>query len=161
MTSSTAVSRTVSSTTSDIPMPNTFTCTNAAGDMKITYHPCAWGPLTPGENSPVCDYQGKEGNYCFIGQEVLEQDGPFGRIITVDLTKMLGAGAAPVTMTFFLPTVNMPGAGSAAPSFQTCCVRSQGKTAATSPGTGAQISYQMMPMQGTAACLPKPLVATR
>ncbi len=139
-------------------MPNTFVCRDVAGDTQITYHPCAWGPPVAGqENSPVLEYKGKEGQFCFTGKQVTEQDGRFGRIVTVDLPFVANLGATPMTFTMFMPPVILMNTASAAEAFQTFGVKARCKSAGAAPSPGAQVTFQMMHMQGTAQCCPKPL----
>jgi hypothetical protein len=140
---------------------NIFTFTDDSGSVQITYYPHAPGPLIQGQSSggPRLDYQGPEGSFIFPhagpGREQVnvQQESPLGSLVSVVLVPSVDASA--VALTLLLPPINL--AGQDEQDFETVAIKttSYGKL----PREGAQLTYEVSCLQGTARHVLLPLTA--
>ena len=115
---------------------------------QITFFPQAPGPLTPGVNPSdgKIEYQGIEGDLTFTGNGIQKQTSPLGTLLTVILQFNNDAGG--LNLTLLLPPVT--GVTRDQPvTFETIAIKTATRGFIVQPG--AVISYEMLPLLGTAS----------
>jgi hypothetical protein len=121
-----------------------FTCTDDDGTTKIVFipHPISGPPPPLSQQSPRFDYQGPEGNFSFLGDQVGILESPLGSLITVTL--FVGI-AATVGITLALPPINM--AGKKEQNFDTVAIKTE---VSDVPKEGAALGYSVLLLRGVA-----------
>jgi hypothetical protein len=130
--------------TQDI-IANFFTFSDAKGTLQITYYPHA-----------RLDYQGPEGHFVYPsaspGRDMtIQEQSVLGQQVTVVL--MPSVDGPSVTLTLLLPPMNM--AGQQEQDFATIAIKTT--NSGMLPTTGAQLTYDVISLQGTAQHLLHPL----
>lgn len=133
---------------------NKFTFTASEGSVQIIFFPQAPfpGPIHPGqEGASELQYQGKEGNLTFLGDQIEKKDSPLGLLITVVLERSVDAGA--LTLTLIIPLVNL--AGKKRQTFHTVAIKT--KSFGILPREGAELTYEVLDLKGVAESVILPL----
>ena len=126
-------------------MANFFTFSDTNGTLQINYYPHA-----------RLEYQGPEGHFVYPsanpGREMTIQEQSFlGQQVTVVLVPAVDGPS--VTLTLLLPPMNM--AGQQEQDFDTIAIKTT--SSGMLPNGGAQLSYEVISLQGTAQHLLHPL----
>lgn len=108
--------------------------------IQITY--------TPSNNNGQAelDYQDVQGSRTFIGDRVRSEKSSIGTLITVLLAGVADGNV--VTLTLLVPNINM--AGKDQQSFETLAIVTTNRSSFTGPPPGADQTYQVYNLQGTA-----------
>jgi hypothetical protein len=132
---------------------NQFTFTGEK--TQITYFPQAPGPLTLGvdPSEGKIEYQGIEGDLTFTGNGIQKQTSPLGTLLTVILQFNNDAGG--LQLTLLVPPVT--GVTGAQPvTFETLAIKTS--TRGFIVQSGATISYEVLPLLGTASDVILPFI---
>ena len=92
-----------------------------------------------------------EGTLTFLGQQIENQPGPLGSLITVTLEGSIDAGA--LTFSLALPPINM--AGKKKETFHTVAIKT--KSFGILIKEGARLLYTVVPLRGVAEVVILPL----
>lgn len=120
-----------------------FTFSDDAGTTKVIFAPFPIsGPPPPASHrGPRLDYQGVQGNFSFLDDQVHILDTPLGSLITVGSLDL----ESTVRITLVLPAINM--AGKKNQIFDTVAIKTQ---TAGVPIEGAALSYSVLLLHGLA-----------
>jgi hypothetical protein len=122
-------------------------------DKKITFYPVfSVGPVVPGqEPGPLFHYDGPEGKLIFRGSQVIQQDGPLGKLVTVVIKPQQGAGSTAFLL--FLPNVSLGPFN--AQAFTTYGIRAD--HSGNIEAVGARTTYRMECFNGLAKAIASPM----
>jgi hypothetical protein len=130
---------------------NKFSFTTDDQSTQAVFYP-SFGPIVLPGGSARLEYNGDEGNRIFAGDEIRVQDSPLGKLISVIV--QLNPDAGVVTFTLMLPPIT--GVTPDVPqTFDTIAVKSRAVGFMVQPG--AQLSYSVLCMHGTAESVEVPL----
>ena len=148
----TAVNPTISSQTTD----NQFKLSDHENETRVTLNLDAGGPIILGvpRQAPILQYEGPEGTLTFSGDQVVTQSTALGTLYTVTLN--IVPDLRTLSFTLVLPPVinktNSP------QPFKTIAVKWERHTTLVGPPpTGAELSYSVIKMHGTAERVAIPL----
>jgi len=132
---------------------NKFVFTDHDGTTHVVFYPQAPGPIRsdPSKRGARLDYEGVEGTLTFLGQQIENQPGPLGSLITVTLEGSIDAGA--LTFSLALPPINM--AGKKKETFHTVAIKT--KSFGILIKEGARLLYTVVPLRGVAEVVILPL----
>lgn len=132
---------------------NKFVFTDYEGITHVVFFPQAPGPIPsdPAKRGARLDYSGVEGSFTFLGEQIENQAGPLGSLITVALEKSIDAEA--LTFSLALPPVNM--ADKKEQGFDTVAIKT--KSFGLLIKEGARLVYTVVPLRGVAEVAILPL----
>jgi len=133
---------------------NEFTFTGY--ETRITYFPQAPrpGPIHPGQEGGRLDYQGPEGTRTFTGQEITQNDGPLGTMVTVTLK--VNADAGGLTATVLIPRI-IGATREQSVEFETLLLKAASRGFVVTPGPS--LTYAVVQLRGTARVVILPLAS--
>ena len=132
---------------------NEFIFTDYENKTHITFYPQAPGPIPsdPAKRGARLDYEGVEGKFTFLGDQVENQPGPLGSLITVVLKLRTDTGG--LTFSLALPPVSM--AGKKKQTFDTVAIKT--KSIGFVLPEGATLFYTVANLRGVAEDVILPL----
>jgi hypothetical protein len=124
-----------------------------SGDRtQITYRTERGGPIRPGQQGGILEYQGIEGDFTFTGDEITLQDTTLGTLVTVTLKVNNDTGG--LTVTVLIPRII--GAGLNKPvTFATVAIKTASRGFIATPGPS--LTYTIVPLVGVASVVIIPL----
>ena len=142
--------------TSSQPADNQFKLSDHENETRVTLNLDAGGPINLGapRQAPILQYEGPEGTLTFSGDQVVTQSAALGTLYTVTLN--IVPDLRTLSFTLVLPPVinktNSP------QPFKTIAVKWERHTTLVGPPpTGAELSYSVIKMHGTAERVAIPL----
>lgn len=128
---------------------NQFKLSDHDSNTQVTLNLQKGGPLSPGSSpGPALQYQGVEGTHSFSGEQIVTETTALGKMFTVILNIVPDLRTLKFTLVL-PPVINKTGAQKQ--HFQTIAIKSQVHTTLIgAPPPGANTSYEVMRMHGTA-----------
>ncbi|MBV9390273.1 MAG: hypothetical protein JOY96_00120 [Verrucomicrobia bacterium] len=119
----------------------------------VVYYPQAPGPIPsdPTKRGARLDYEGPEGTFSFLGDQIENQAGPLGSLITVALERSIDAGE--LAFSLVLPPVNM--GTEQRETFHTVAIKT--KSFGILIKKGARLTYTLVHLKGVAELVILPL----
>ena len=140
----------VNPTISSQPTDNQFKLSDHENETRVTLTLVAGGPIVQGAppaNGPVLQYEGAEGTLSFSGSQIVTENTALGAMYTVTLN--IVPDLRTLSFTLVLPPV-INKTDSPQP-FKTIAIKWERHTTLVGPPpTGAELSYSVIKMHGTA-----------
>lgn len=132
---------------------NQFKLSSHDGSTQVTLNLEQGGPLSPGSTpGPSIQYQGSEGSLSFSGEQIVTETTGLGKMFTVILNVV--PDLRTLKFTLVLPSVTHK-AGAEKQHFETIAIKAQVHTSLIgTPPAGANTSFEVMKMRGTAEAVP-------